>query len=77
MIELSLPVIFKMLVTGLSSAQKVSVVELFFQITSTSVVAICAVYLVLTAFRYLKLEEYIAIRSKQTATHMFCPLPLF
>lgn len=54
-LELSFPVIFKMLITGFSLAQKVSVVELFSQITSTSVVAICAVYLVLTAFKCLKL----------------------
>lgn len=54
-LELSFPVKFKMLITGFSLAQKVSVVELFFQIT---VVAICAVYLVLTALRCLKLGIY-------------------
>lgn len=53
-LELSFPVIFKMLITGFGLAQRVWL-SYFFQITSTSVVAICAVYLVLTAFKCLKL----------------------
>jgi len=52
-----------MLITGFSLAQKVSVVELFSEITSTSIVAICIVYPALAAFKCLKSEMYCRKKS--------------
>lgn len=74
-LELSFPVIFKMLITGFGLAQKVSVVELYFQITTSEVDVICAVYLVLTAFECLKLGIY--CRKKQANHNPYILLAAF
>lgn len=74
-LELSFPVIFKMLITGFGLAQKVSVVELFFQITTTEVDVICAVLSSVNSIRVSKVRNILPLEtSKPQPIHFACCL---